>query len=59
MWAEVLERFEQHAPVGVMARVALEQALPAGWIDEVFEASRQRQYPRELMMSVSVRRSHL
>lgn len=51
MWAEVLERFEQHAPVGVMARVALEQALPAGWIDEVFEASRQRQYPRELMMS--------
>lgn len=23
-----------------MARVALEQALPAGWIDEVFEASR-------------------
>ena len=51
MWSEVLERFERHAPVGVMARVALEQALPAGWIDEVFEASRQRQYPRELMMS--------
>ena len=51
MWSEVLERFEQHAPVGVMARVALEQALPATWIDEVFEASRQRQYPRELMMS--------
>ena len=46
MWSEVLERFEQHAPVGVMARVALEQALPAGWIDEVFEASRQRQYPQ-------------
>ena len=51
MWSEVLERFERHAPVSVMARVALEQALPAGWIDEVFEASRQRQYPRELMMS--------
>jgi hypothetical protein len=33
MWQEVLERFEQQAPVGVMARVALEQALPAGWID--------------------------
>lgn len=28
MWAEVLERFER-------------QALPAQWIDEVFEASRQ------------------
>lgn len=54
MWSEVLERFEQHAPVGVMARVALEQALPAGWIDEVFEANRQRQYPRELMMSTVV-----
>jgi hypothetical protein len=40
MWSEVLDRFERHAPVSVMARVALEQALPAGWIDEVFEASR-------------------
>ena len=54
MWSEVLKRFEQHAPVGVMARVALEQALPPCWIDEVFEASRQRQYPRELMMSTVV-----
>ena len=54
MWAEVLDRFEQHAPVGVMAGMALEQALPAGWIDEVFEASRQRQYPRELLMSTVV-----
>lgn len=54
MWQEVLERFEQQAPVGVMARVALEQALPAGWIDEVFDASRQRQYPRELQMSTIV-----
>ena len=26
MWSEVLERFERHAPVSVMARVALEQA---------------------------------
>ena len=29
MWAEILERFEQQAPVSVMARIALEQALPA------------------------------
>jgi len=35
MWQEVLERFEQQARIGVMARVALERALPAGWIDEV------------------------
>lgn len=54
MWKEVLERFESQAPVSVMARVALERALPAQWIDEVFEANRQRQYPRELLMSTVV-----
>lgn len=42
VWPAVLERFERHAPAGVMARVALEHALPAGWVDEVFEAHRQR-----------------
>jgi IS4 transposase len=51
MWEEILQRFERHAPVSVMARVALQQALPAQWVDEVFEANRQRQYPRELLMS--------
>jgi len=43
----VLDRFERHAPAGVMARMALEHALPAGWMDEVFEAHRQWQYSRE------------
>ena len=51
MWKEVLERFESHAPVSVMTRVALEHALPACWVDEVFQTSRQRQYPRELLFS--------
>ena len=51
MWTEVLERFESHAPVSVMTRVALEHALPAYWVDEVFQANRQRQYPRELLFS--------
>lgn len=37
-----------------MAREALEQALPAAWVDEVFEEHRQRQYPRELMFSTIV-----
>lgn len=37
-----------------MARIALERALPAQWIDEVFEANRQRQYPRELLFSTVV-----
>ncbi|MEH3116489.1 MAG: IS4 family transposase [Methylorubrum populi] len=38
-----------------MARTALEHALPAGWIDEVFEQHRQRQYTRELLFSTVVR----
>ena len=50
----VLERFERHAPAGVMARMALEHALPAGWVDEVFEAHRQKQYSRELLFSTVV-----
>ena len=40
VWPVVLERFERHAPARVMARLALEQALPAGWVDEIFEAHR-------------------
>ena len=51
MWKAVIERFERHAPASVMARLALEHALPAQWVDEVFEAHRQRQYQRELMFS--------
>ncbi len=54
VWSSVLERFERHAPAGVMARLALEHALPAGWVDEVFEAHRQRQYARELLFSTVV-----
>ncbi|WP_197388897.1 IS4-like element ISRso13 family transposase [Ralstonia pseudosolanacearum] len=37
-----------------MARLALERALPATWVDEVFEVHRNRQYPRELMFSTIV-----
>ncbi|MGI4943022.1 MAG: IS4 family transposase, partial [Janthinobacterium lividum] len=37
-----------------MARLALEHALPAGWVDDVFEAHRQRQYARELLFSTVV-----
>ncbi|SER52246.1 hypothetical protein SAMN04244573_03784 [Azotobacter beijerinckii] len=49
MWDAVLARFERQAPASVMARLALERAMPAAWIDEVFETHRQRQYPRELL----------
>lgn len=34
-----------------MAHLALDRALPASWIDEMFQAHRQRQYPRELLFS--------
>ena len=54
VWPVVLERFERHAPARVMARLALEQALPAGWVDEIFEAHRQKQYARELLFSTVV-----
>ena len=54
VWPVVLERFERHAPAGVMARLALEHALPAGWVDEVFEAHRRKQYARELLFSTIV-----
>ena len=59
MLDEVLARFEEHAPLSVMMRLALEQAMPAGWIDEVFEATRQRQYARELLFSTVVRLTSL
>jgi len=54
VWSSVLERFERHAPAAVMARAALEHALPAGWVGEVFEAHRERQYARELLFSTVV-----
>jgi IS4 transposase len=54
MLKEVLARFEAQAPVSVMARVALERAIEPAWVDAVFEAHRQRQYPRELLFSTAV-----
>lgn len=37
-----------------MANLALEQAIPAEWVDQVFENHRQRQYTRELLFSTIV-----
>ena len=54
VWTSVIKRFEQHAPASVMARTALEHALPAGWVDEVFDEHRKRQYSRELLFSTVV-----
>jgi IS4 transposase len=54
VWQAVLERVEQQMPAAVMTRLALEQALPASWLDQVFEQHRQRQYSRELLFSAVV-----
>jgi hypothetical protein len=45
------ERFTQRSPVTVMVRRTLEHALSSQWIDEVFEAQRDKQYTRELLFS--------
>ena len=48
---EIVERFTQRSPVTVMVRRTLEHALSSQWIDEVFEAQRDKQYTRELLFS--------
>lgn len=50
----VLQRFVEHCPVAVMARLTLGQALPATWVEEVFHQHRQRQYTRDLLFSTVV-----
>lgn len=47
----IVERLTQRSPVTVMVRRTLEHALSSQWIDEVFEAQRDRQYTRELLFS--------
>ncbi|GAB3461523.1 hypothetical protein GCM10027398_03410 [Azotobacter salinestris] len=54
MWDEVLARFEKQAPASAMAPLAVERAMPAAWVDDVFEVNRQRQYLRELLFSTVV-----
>ncbi|WP_250480123.1 MULTISPECIES: IS4 family transposase [unclassified Caballeronia] len=51
---EVVDRFLQHSPVTVMARVALQRALDPEWIDALFERERKSQYTRELLFSTVV-----
>ena len=42
-----------------MARLALEHALPPGWVDEVFEAHRRRQYDKVNHTEPAVLRAEL
>src|SRR5215217_6949369 len=50
----VLARFVAQCPVAVMARLALQRAISAEWVDGVFEAHRERQYTRKLLFSTVV-----
>jgi hypothetical protein len=47
----VFERFVEESPVAVMARAALENALPPSAIDALFEDVAERQHTRELFFS--------
>src|SRR3954453_8689441 len=49
--SEVFERFAEESPVTVMARAALENALPPSAVDALFEDVAQRQYTRALLFS--------
>ena len=49
--SEVFERFVAESPITVMARVALENALPPSAVDALFEDVAERQYTRELLFS--------
>jgi hypothetical protein len=48
---EVFERFAEESPVAVMARAALENALPPSAVDALFEGVAERQYTRDLLFS--------
>lgn len=50
----VLSRFIQQSPATVMAHAVLERVLEPGWLDQLFETYRQRQYKRELLFSTAV-----
>jgi hypothetical protein len=49
--SDVFERFAEESPVTVMARAALENALPPSAIDALFEDVAERQYTRTLLFS--------
>jgi IS4 transposase len=50
----VLKRFVKQAPIAVMARLGLQRAISADWVNEVFERHSNTQYTRELLFSTVV-----
>lgn len=53
-WNPVLAQFVEQSPVSVMARLALQRAISADWVDSVFAEQSERQYTRELLFSKTV-----
>jgi IS4 transposase len=51
---EMLKRFSKEAPVAVMARLGLQRAISADWVDQVFAEHSKTQYTRELLFSTVV-----
>ena len=51
---EIYEKFAKESPVGVMVRGALEYALPASFLDELFVEYAERQYQGDLLFSTIV-----
>jgi hypothetical protein len=51
MLPKIFERFVNGSPVTVMLRGILEHALPAAEIDQLFTATAEQQYTRELLFS--------
>jgi hypothetical protein len=49
--SEVFDRFAEESPVTVMARAALENALPPSAVDALFDDVAERQYTRTLLFS--------
>jgi IS4 transposase len=50
----LLKRFVEQAPVAVMARLGMQRAINADWVNEVFERHSDTQYTRELLFSTVV-----
>ena len=54
IFSSIFERFVQSSPVTVMVRATMERILSAENLDELFEATAERQYTRELLFSTVV-----
>jgi hypothetical protein len=54
MLSSIFERFIEASPVTVMLRATLERIFSAEKLDELFEATRKKQYTQELLFSTVV-----